>query len=152
MHAWASAAQRSTGGRVTRAETIHLTLAFLGEVEEARVPALMEFSFEAERHVLPIEQTRYWPRSRIVWAGPLETPEGLLSLFGQLKEQLQSRKFKFERRPFAAHITLIRKAWEPGDLPDLPAVDWPVAEVALVRSRLAPDGPRYDIIRRFALP
>lgn len=151
LHAWVRDVQCSTGGRVTRAETIHLTLAFLGEVDAARVPGLKGLSVKAERHSLPMEQARYWPHNRIVWAGPLETPGATRLLVERLNENLLGKNFKIEKRPFAVHVTLLRKAREPGELPPLPVVSWPVEEFLLVRSRLSAAGPRYEVIERFAV-
>lgn len=151
LHAWARDAQRSTGGRVTRADTIHLTLAFLGEVDEASVPGLKGLSVKAERHSLPMEQARYWPHNRIVWAGPLETPGPLGALAVALASELKAKGFRTESRSFKSHVTLIRKAREPGELLPLPPVNWPVEEFVLVRSRLSAAGPRYEVIERVAL-
>lgn len=151
LHAWALEAQHATGGRVTRAEAIHLTLAFLGEVEEARVPGLKGLSVRAERHSLPMEQARYWPRNHIVWAGPLETPVPLAELAVALASELKAKGFRTESRNFKSHVTLIRKAREPGELPQLPAMSWPVEEFVLVRSQLSAEGPRYEVLERFAL-
>lgn len=151
LHAWALTAQRACGGRVTRADTIHLTLAFLGETDEKRLVELRSVSGKGGRHALPIEQAGYWPHNRIVWVGPQEIPGFLLSVAENLKKELESRGFRTEKRPFAAHITLIRKARDPGALPSLPAVDWPVTEFVLVRSRLAAAGPGYEVLQRFAL-
>lgn len=151
LHAWALEARRVTGGRATRAESIHLTLAFLGEIEERRLPELRSLSAGGEAHALPIEQARYWARNRIVWAGPKEIPDRLRALAGSLAARLAERNFPAETRPFAAHVTLIRKARGPGELPKLPAVDWRVREYLLVRSQLSPEGPRYDVVERFPL-
>ena len=136
---------------MTQADTIHLTLAFLGEVEERFVPNLRSLSVTGERHSLPIEEARYWPHNRIVWAGPHEIPEQLGLLAGNLRKELVARDFKAEKRPFAAHITLIRKARDPGLLAPVPSVNWPVEEIVLVRSQLAAAGPRYEVLERFAL-
>ena len=151
LHAWALEAQRACGGRVTRAETIHLTLAFLGEVGEFRLSDLKSPGIKGEKHSLPIEQARYWSHNQIVWVGPRETPGFLLSVVENLKKELDSKGFKTEKRPFAAHITLIRKARAQGTLPPLPAVDWPVTECVLVHSQLAATGPRYEVLQRFPL-
>jgi len=145
LHQWALAAQRVCGGRVARAENIHLTLAFLGEVDEK--PGI---SVQGHRHSLPIEQARYWAHNQIVWVGPEEIPRPLLSVVENLKKELVSKGLKTEKRPFAAHITLIRKA-RGGELPTLPRIDWPVEEVALVQSVLGGQGPRYEVIERFPL-
>lgn len=153
LHAWANRASRETRGRVTRAETIHLTLAFLGEVGEEKLPLAVSAGRGAggKGHSLPIEQARWWKHNRIVWVGPNETPEPLASLELELKGNLLDAGFELERRPFAAHITLIRKAQEPRELPPLPAIDWPVAEFVLVRSVLSREGSSYEVIERFAL-
>ncbi|MBI2752990.1 MAG: RNA 2',3'-cyclic phosphodiesterase [Betaproteobacteria bacterium] len=150
---WAAEAQRVTRGRVTRAEAIHLTLAFLGEVAEERLAAAVRAArrVRAEPHDLPIEQARLWTHHRIVWVGPRETPPALQSVADLLRTELAIEGFSLERRPFAAHITLIRKARGTGTLPPLPSVDWPVSEVALVRSTLSQQGPNYEVIARFAL-
>ena len=138
---------------MTRAETIHLTLAFLGEVDEERLPRVIEAGRGAggKAHSLPIEQARWWKHNRIVWVGPNETPVPLASLAIELKSNLLETGFELEARPFAAHVTLIRKAQEPRELPPLPVIDWPVVEFVLVRSVLSREGSSYEVIERFAL-
>lgn len=148
---WAAKAQQVTRGRVTRAETIHLTLAFLGEVAEERVAAAVRAArrVPGEPHALPIERARLWAHNRIVWVGPRETPPALQSIADLLRTELAVEGFSLERRPFAAHITLIRKARSDGTLPPLPAVDWPVAEFSLVRSMRSAEGSKYETLERF---
>ena len=68
-----------------------------------------------------------------------------------MKRNLLEKGFELETRPFAAHITLIRKAQEPRRLPPLPELEWPVAEFVLVRSLLSREGSRYEVLERFAL-
>jgi len=136
LHRWALQAGEVSGGRVTREEQIHLTLAFLGEMDE--VPAIRP----AGRCLrLSIQQARWWKHNRIVWVGPLETPEALVSLAASMK---------VETRPFEAHVTLIRKAREAA-LPPLEPLEWPIEEVLLVRSRLSARGSSYETLERFAL-
>jgi 2'-5' RNA ligase len=36
-------------------------------------------------------------------------------------------------------------------LPELPALSWPVEDLALVRSRLSSEGPAYEVVRRYRL-
>ena len=153
LHAWAQQAARETRGRVTRADTIHLTLAFLGEVDEKKLSLALEAGQRTGGRCqsLPVEQARWWKHNRIVWVGPNETPEPLASLEVELKRNLLGKGFELETRPFAAHITLIRKAQEPRRLPPLPELEWPVAEFVLVRSLLSREGSRYEVLERFAL-
>jgi 2'-5' RNA ligase len=146
---WARAAQRKTGGKPTDEAKIHLTLAFLGDADARKAISAAQ-RVTAKPHALPIEQARYWRESHIVWAGPRETPPELKALFERLSLELYREEFLLERRPFAAHVTLIRKARAAG-LPPLPALDWPVDEFLLVRSSLSPGGSTYEILERFAL-
>lgn len=68
-----------------------------------------------------------------------------------LNKVLSNAGFVLERRAFAAHVTLIRKARAPRMLPPLPNVDWPVDEFVLVRSRLSEAGSHYEMLERFPL-
>lgn len=147
---WARETQRSTGGNVTHEDKIHLTLAFLGDADSGKAIEAAR-KVHGKAHSLPIEQARYWRDSRIVWAGPHETPPPLLELFKRLELELYKRDFILERRPFAAHVTLIRKARAAKSLPPLPALDWPVREFILVRSTLSPAGSAYEVLERFPL-
>ncbi len=65
LAAWARRLQRETGGRAVAAKNIHLTLAFLGEVSEERLPALRRLPVWGEPHALP-RPTLYAAK---MWAG-----------------------------------------------------------------------------------
>ena len=146
---WALEAQRETGGKPTDAAKIHLTLAFLGDADAQRALRAAR-AVQASPHSLPIEQASHWRGNGIVWAGPRATPAPLNALVEALGMALYREEFALERRPFAAHVTLIRKA-RGASLPPLPAVDWPVSEFLLVRSALSSAGSSYEPLERFAL-
>ncbi len=137
-------------GKVVPAANIHLTLAFLGEADPAKASAAAR-RVQARAHQLPIRQARYWPHNRILWVGPGETPAELAELARRLHAELAREGFVLERRPFAAHVTLLRKASACRTLAGLPAVEWPVDEFALLHSRGAGGGVRYETLERFAL-
>lgn len=149
LAAWAHAAQRLTGGKPTGAARIHLTLVFLGDADPRRAVIAARRAAGAV-HDLPIEHARHWRENNIVWAGPRDTPPALKTLFESLSLELYREEFILERRPFAAHVTLIRKA-RAARLPPLPAVKWPVREFLLVRSSLSSKGSTYEPLERFAL-
>ena len=147
---WAANAQGQVGGKATSEEKIHLTLAFLGDADPAKAIAAAR-RVGGEKHELPIEQARHWRENNIVWAGPRETPPALKALHQNLSLELYREEFLLERRPFAAHVTLLRKA-RAAELPPLPAVKWPVTEFILVRSSLSSKGATYEPLERFSLP
>jgi len=133
-----------------RAENIHLTLAFLGEADADKAIAAAR-QVRAMRHTLPIEEARYWKHNAIVWVGPLAIPKALSDLVGQLHSALRREGFALEERPFAAHVTLLRKAKPAMALPPPPRVDWPVDEFRLVRSKVSREGASYEALERFSL-
>ena len=137
-------------GRATPADKIHLTLAFLGAVDAGKAIAAAR-SVKGRPHELPIEIAKYWKHNQIVWAGPRELPLELKALVDALHFQLFRAEFILERRPFAAHVTLLRKAAAPRSLPQPPAVTWPVHDFVLARSTVTSKGSTYDILERFPL-
>ena len=147
---WARAVRRESGGRATRDETIHLTLAFLGEADPEKAIAAAR-PVRGQAFDLPVDTALYWPRQRIVWAGPREMPEALADLAHQLHARLAAEGFVLEDRPFAAHITLVRKAGKLATLAALPPVRWRADEFVLVRSTPSTLGSRYEAVARFHL-
>jgi len=152
LHAWALGVQRRSGGRVVPAAAIHLTLAFLGEVPAGRLALALEAAGAVRfaAHEIPIETACAWPHRAIVWAGPRETPQPTAALVEHLRLALAARGFEIEKRPFAAHVTLVRRAHPRSALPPLAPLAWPVGEFALVRSRLSTRGADYEPLARFA--
>jgi 2'-5' RNA ligase len=147
---WAAEVLEDTGGKVTATENIHLTLAFLGEADPA-VAARAGRQAKGRRHALPIETARYVRRNEMIWVAPTATPAPLAELVGSLHGSLKAAAFRLEERPFAAHVTLIRKARPPKSLPALPRVAWPVDEMVLVRSRTSSKGSTYEPLELIAL-
>ena len=143
---WAAALD----GRAIPAQKIHLTLAFLGEAAPERAIAAAR-RVQGSAHRLPIETAKYWKHNRVVWAGPRETPPALKAMVDALHLELYRAEYILERRPFAAHVTLVRNARPPRALPALPQVDWPVRDFALVRSSVDSKGSTYGTLERFAL-
>ena len=139
---WAAALQ----GKAIPAEKIHLTLAFLGGAEPARAITAAR-TVQAGAFELPLDTAKYWRDSHIVWAGPREAPEGLRVLVERLQLALYRAEFILERRAFAAHVTLLRKARKPAAIAPLPKLGWPVREFALVNSA----GGAYVDVERFRL-
>ncbi len=143
---WAGEVQRQSGGRTAAEEKIHLTLAFLGEADRSRAVRAAG-RVEGVKLELKIDEAKYWTHNRIVWVGPRQMPPELKALVHSLQGELKMQGFILEDRPFAAHVTLVRKANPPKSIPPLPAVEWPAGEFALVRSA----GGRYETLERFSL-
>ena len=141
------------GGRLTRMETVHLTLVFLGEVGSERIGDLLELAGEIRVPAFGIGFTRFgwWPHNRIVWAAPGETPVELMRLVDALREKLLGSGFRFDTKPFVPHITLLRKAdCRKSPLP-AGTIEWRAEDFVLVRSVPGESGSAYEVVGRWQL-
>lgn len=138
--------QACCGGRLMRRDTLHLTLAFLGDVAESRLAALCAAmaAVRGEAFSLRIDRLGYWAHNHIVWGGCSCTPPQLLRLVADVREALAGAGFVLAgEAAFVPHLTLLRKARPFAALPDFAPIDWSVAGFVLVASTLSPEGPAY---------
>ena len=153
LGALAQALQRECGGRAVPARNIHLTLVFLGEVSRGRQARieLLAATVTAPRLELNVDRVEYWRHNRIVWAGVGECPAALTGLVAGLEEALVAEGFRFERRPYVPHITLVRDARREPAARAIPPVAWPVARYALVESVPRDRARIYEVRREWPL-
>jgi 2'-5' RNA ligase len=150
----AYALARRFGGKAARRETIHLTLAFLGEVADERLPVVVAAArrVKAEPFELLVDRLGIWRRQRLIWAGCPAAPS-LRTLALDLRERLRAVDVVCDELPrFLPHLTLVRKAGDAGSPVELPAIrplPWPCRSFSLVRSRLTQAGPDYFIVAEF---
>lgn len=144
---------RAVRGRPTRDDSIHLTLAFVGDVDSARLAELLAPPAElaVARFTLSFDSWGCWPRNAVAWVAPSRVPDPLRELAARTEAWLRDAGFELDVRPFNPHVTLLRKA-QCAPLPDsAPTIEWQVEDFVLVRSALAPAGSRYEIIGRWPL-
>ncbi|MCU0811259.1 MAG: RNA 2',3'-cyclic phosphodiesterase [Thiobacillaceae bacterium] len=139
-------------GRLTRAETLHLTLVFLGAVDASRLDALRELAAQvrAESFALQLDQAGCWRHNRVGWLGAGETPPALATLVADLENRLESGLIRFDKRAFVPHITLLRKA-RCAEVPACRPVVWPVDRFVLVESQSTESGVLYQIVGEWPL-
>ena len=143
--------QRGVGGRLTRQESIHLTLAFLGDVDLDRMDDVRGVGGCAEFRpfAFEVDTAGCWGHNGIAWLGARLMPEPMLSLVRSLRAALLHAGFRVEQRPYTAHVTVVRKArCRPMD-PILAPVEWRVNDFVLMRSELNAEGSRYTVIGRW---
>lgn len=133
------------GGKQIRSPMMHLTLVFVGNVDNHWLESLRKIANEI-RHFsfdLTINEIQYWQHKRIIHAGPSQCPAKLLSLVADLQDRLSQAGFSLEKRRYLPHITLVRKAMCP-TLPDLTtSITWHVNEWSLVQSKQTDQGSIY---------
>ena len=124
------------GGRAVPAANVHLTLEFLGEVEEGRIPGLHAAadSVAGRAFELRLDRLGSFRRARVGWAGCARPPDRLLELQRELATALAAAGFALEDRPYAPHVTLARKIERPVRARELAPIAWRAHELALVLS------------------
>ena len=153
LHGIALQAQAQCGGRAVTARNIHLTLAFLGNVDRARLPGLEELAaaVAAAPCDLAIDRIGYWRDNRILWAGVERCPEPLTALVAALSSALGAIDFRVDARPYVPHVTLLRDARSKPARSGLPPIAWPVRDFALIESVQRSRGRVYEVLRRWPL-
>jgi 2'-5' RNA ligase len=138
-------AARFSGGRAVPADNLHLTLVFLGERPLSLLPALQEAAagVRAEAFVLPIDAIDTWRKPGIAWAGPREMPSALRALQAELAAALELIGIPPEERPYAAHVTLARKARLAYSRALVPPLTWKVRDFVLFVSESTQSGVAY---------
>ncbi len=149
------------GGNIrwVKTEGMHITLKFLGEVDESRVESIKRAMDRTvagfRRFRIELKGTGRFPerseRPRVLWIG-VEGGQEISRLQQVLEDELLKEGFQKETRAFIPHLTLGRvkgfsairtvlKKIEENE--DRPFGQMVVRKVVLFRSILKPDGAEY---------
>lgn len=140
----------SSDGRQMRRDTLHLTLAFIGDIPRSRVAELITIGdhTRAATLTLYLDHIGRWRHNRIVWAGTNTVPDALADFVARLGSGLAEAGFAMEQRNFAPHVTLLRNARSDLTCIDInPPITWQIAGFALVESDRRQDGAHYKILK-----
>ena len=135
-------------------QNLHLTLVFLGEVEQRQLESIIEQADEVQGSSFSIKLTElgYFPKPRVLWIGPHDTPEEAIELARQLKRIPRRLGFKTERRDFQAHLTIARRCeLPPPASASPPNFDLSFDTFGLFESRSVRGGVRYDRLAEWPL-
>lgn len=151
------------GARWIEPENMHLTLRFLGEVDEGRYEDVVEAldGVRAPVFELTLESFGTFSQGQILhrlWVG-VKRSEALLQLQGKIERALVRADFEPERRRFTPHVSLARLRDAPVDRVGefmrrhepfrLPPFD--VEHFTLFSSHLSKGNADYQVEERFAL-
>ena len=146
------------GGRYVAPDSFHVTLAFLGEVEGARLPALAQICGEVFLGHAPFRATLaglgcFKDSSRaVLWQGFDRGAKELGELAHDLRARLADEGFAFDRTGFLPHVTLMRRVdLSCGALPMPQVATGTIDTVTLFRSDLSGEFPRYSALERYTL-
>jgi 2'-5' RNA ligase len=164
----------------TRADSLHLTLKFFGNVPIARIPALSDAAAEAAHEISSLDLTirgcgTFPPhgRPKVLWmgAGTADVSPGsslsptpnnqhpLAALHAALEDRCAAAGFAREPRPFHPHLTIARLRESKGSRAlaehhkqlGFPAETFTVSEFVVFRSELSSKGSKHTALARHEL-
>lgn len=141
-------------GRRLPPEHIHLTLAFLGSIDEHQQQCMTRAAgqIQGNAFTLQLDEAGHFPRPQVVWLGASQLPLPLQTLQVKLVSELTRQcGFVPDARPFVPHITLWRKVRRVSLPETQSSIAWPVSRFVLARSRTLPSGAEYSIVQEWPL-
>lgn len=147
-------------------KSIHLTLKFLGNVEEDRIPKIIDVMRKIVENVSPftvsVEGTGVFPnerRPRVLWVGVQKGSETLIRLASNLDSRLTALGFEREKRSYSPHLTLgrVRSSKRIESVMDLfhsaafQESDFYCEDIHLMKSDLRPEGAVYTVLEKIKL-
>ncbi|MDH5571901.1 MAG: RNA 2',3'-cyclic phosphodiesterase [Gammaproteobacteria bacterium] len=145
--------QSKLNGRIMRPNNLHITLHFIGNVSDEKINCLHQQARQlaAESFVLNLDHYGYFYKPRVFWMGCHQVPDNLKKLYKELGILFHGCNYEVENRPYAPHITLMRKLNRPGDLESFSPISWQLNDFVMVESVTCAEGVEYKVLQRYPL-
>jgi len=153
--------------RWVRTNDIHLTLKFLGDVEEQRIPEIAGCIERCLEGISPFSITvrdlGAFPgdhNPQVIWIAAADESDRLSIVQGSLEDGLSRIGFKKENRPYFPHLTLGRLKSPRGketvrrglaEFKNTDCGSYTAGAVSLIKSELKPSGAVYTLLQSFSL-
>ena len=139
-------------------DNIHLTLKFLGNVEEAKIAEIKKLLDNISSREKPFETSLFklgafpdlnYPR--VIWVGIDKGCSEIEKIAGLVETELEKINFSREKRPFSAHLTLgrVKSGRNKAELKEkvsslqVQPKSCTINNITLFQSTLTPKGPIY---------
>jgi 2'-5' RNA ligase len=152
--------------RWVRPENVHITVKFLGDIDENVLPAIREtlskIAASQKSFTVKLSGTGFFPdkrRPRVVWVD-IQEYQGLKELNEIVEESMVSIGFKREDKHFSPHLTIGRVRTQKNLSSLLEAMETlkgrdfgniQVRLLSLMKSELKPTGAEYKTMAEFNL-
>jgi RNA 2',3'-cyclic 3'-phosphodiesterase len=146
-------AARATSGRPTMPVTLHLTLAFLGNVLESRLPELKKIAqqIDLEAFDYTIDLVGCFEQAGVAWLASEDPPDQLYKLQQTIHNALLKAGFDVDLRKFRPHITVARNIDRAFEARPIPPIRWPIRQFSLVGASRDDHGVTYDVLESWPL-
>lgn len=154
LHKIAEKYQPACNARVMRADTLHMTLQFIGNIERQQLPRMINAGskitgitpFEIE-----LDALAFWKHNRIGYAAlNADVPE-LEKLVTALQQNLANENIASDSTKFSPHVTLLRNVERTLPPQDCPTIKWPVNSFVLIESLTNNQKTEYRPLKEWSL-
>jgi RNA 2',3'-cyclic 3'-phosphodiesterase len=137
-------------------EDYHLTLAFLGEVADERLPVLLEIgrALRAACCTIKFDATEFWAKPRVVVAAAQKIPPALHQLWRRLHADIDERLGGRTANPelaLRAHVTLARKVSQAPVMQAMSPLEWRASSFSLIQSEIGGKHSAYTVVDTWPL-
>ena len=95
-------------GNYCKLSNLHMTLIFLGEIDEARIPLIKQLIKEVDLKIDEIKISKLAMLKEIL-VGEVENNNEIQDIYNKLKKSLKDNGFIIDSNSLYPHVTLIRK-------------------------------------------
>jgi 2'-5' RNA ligase len=159
--ATASLKKIDSGIKWVEPQNLHLTLKFLGWVEDMRLPEVVEITgkLTSPSFKLKLAGVGCFPEGkspRVLWVDIKEGAAELKALADRLEEDFSSAGFRAEEREFSPHLTIGRikdkrgidkVIEEMGKLAGVGFGECVIQNIEIMKSTLSREGPIYEVYK-----
>jgi 2'-5' RNA ligase len=96
-------------------DNLHVTLAFLGQVQDRYLEELFELAGQvrSDPFELKISQLGFWSKPKILWIGPENIPQSISELAKLLGIVRRRMGLRADKKEFLPHISIARRCEMP---------------------------------------
>ena len=139
-------------GRPVPLCNLHITLAFLGDINEDQQRSLRAgaATIQAPAFDLVFSHLGCWPHAAVAWLAPENIPLALVELMAQLQSQCRDIGLKPDTRPYHPHLTIARKVRQVRDV-NIAPIHWQICSFSLMESARGRTGSEYRALGHWPL-
>lgn len=143
----------ATGGRPVPASNLHLTLRFLGALDETEQACIVEKldHIQGQSFILRFVAIEQRKRQQMLWAIVADVPGDLSRLAEEIERSSIECGLSASDHAFKPHMTLARKVRKTVKPQEIEILETRIEEFCLVRSETLPEGSQYTKLQSWSL-
>lgn len=147
------------GLRPVREDMLHLTLCFIGDIDESMIGTVRACMRDAVRDLVPftaeLEGIGAFPEKgdpRVIWVGTGGSGSRFTALSAAVRREFDDAGIRYDRKPFRPHVTVarVRDGVRRPELPGFPSGrrfgTFACDGISLVGSELTPSGAKHTTL------